>query len=329
MGNCECSPKAAKSKQSLNSSPILNEQSVHIPQMHPKVHALAEKVFKEQMSSVANIDLADKSLGEECGKYLAAILPYYSHASELNLDNCQLLEGSCEVIATSLIDMISLKELNLSRNRIGDKAADILSLSLSKLTKLEKLMLENIGIGTESVILISTSLLTLINLKELNLSQNRLGNQGARALANTFSYIPKLELLDIHNTEIGAKGAAFIGFEIYKLTKLKVLNIGENKLFSSGISAIISSLPKSIQILNFEQTGLDSHCLSESCEYLSRLSSLTDLYLDRNNISSEGSASIIRILSSLNLKYLGLLGCDVSQQRQEITLASMSTEIYL
>ena len=91
MGSCACWISPLKDINYIqNSSKAMESATLHIPNMHPKVYALAEKVFANNASSVETIDLKDREIGDEGGRYLSAVIPYLTNLISLNLQSMNI-----------------------------------------------------------------------------------------------------------------------------------------------------------------------------------------------------------------------------------------------
>ena len=105
---------------------------IHIPNMHPKVYALAEKVFANNASSVETIDLKDREIGDEGGRYLSAVIPYLTNLISLNLQSMNISFNVWEQILQSTEDIGTLKHLDLSKNRFSEENIEFLPIENKK-----------------------------------------------------------------------------------------------------------------------------------------------------------------------------------------------------
>ncbi|CAG9335339.1 unnamed protein product [Blepharisma stoltei] len=329
MGSCVCCQTVSNLELQRSETVKSPESTVQIPQMHPKVHVLADRVLHNQTLTVTNIDLSGRDLGEEGGKYLGAIIPYYHHITSLILSKCYLEAGAFESIASALTDLVMLKELDFSFNNIGSEGADILSPALERMGNLEILGLEEVGLGSNGMLMICSGIVGLRHLKELYIGKNNIGDVGIRGLANIFPYICSLATLEINKNGIGPKGMAFLASSLGCLKNLTKFNVGENNLLPIGVSMMIPHLPRSLESLVIDKVGADNSNIMKLTDILSEFSKLKHLSLDHNEITSEGVEEIIKILPKLKLSYLGLIGCDISSHRKALSLAGSSTEVLL
>ena len=95
MGNCTCWVSPVHEINSLqNSRKLMETAPLHIPSMHPKVYALAEKVFANDGSTIEKVDLQDREIGDDGGRYLSAIIPYLSNLIFLNLQSTHISDNT-------------------------------------------------------------------------------------------------------------------------------------------------------------------------------------------------------------------------------------------
>lgn len=330
MGTCSCWLTSGKEQNGLQGSgKLMQSAPVQIPSMHPKIYILAEKVFSSKASTVDTVDLKDRDIGDEGGRYLSAILPYLSNLLYLNLEYTSISQAIWEQILISLEDMSSIKHLNLSKNQMSEKNIEILSMGIQSNSLLEALILDQINLTSTGMSTLCRSLTYLPELKILSLSNNSIGDFGLSSLSNVLGHIENLEFLDITKNQMSHISAPFFSEGIGKLHKIKVLKIGENQLKDEGFIRVIKNVSSSIEELCLNSIGLSAAGFKELCELLPKFGKLMYLYLDYNNISQRSSKMLIEILPDLKLKHLSLIGCDVSSHRKALSLAQSSTEVFI
>jgi Ran GTPase-activating protein (RanGAP) involved in mRNA processing and transport len=311
------------------SAKLMQSAPVQIPSMHPKIYVLAEKVFSDKAKTVETVDLKDRDIGDEGGRYLSAILPYLTNLIYLNLEFTNISSVIWEQIFISLEDMSNLKHINLSKNQLSEKNLELLSIGLEKNFSVEVLILDNIGLTSTGMNFLSRSLTQTPNIKILSLSNNFIGDFGLTSLSNILGFIVGIEFLDISKNQLSHISTPFFAEGLAKLRKIKVLKIGENLIRDEGFLVIAKSISDSIEELSLVNVGLSAVGLSELCALLPGFGRLLYLYLDNNNFSQRSSKILIDILPELKLKHLSLIGCDVSTHRKALSLAQSSTEVFI
>ena len=125
------------------------------------------------------------------------------YASSVFLNNCNIGDKGCEILASGLLYYKSLKNIALSANAISDVGA----MHLAKVS---------------------------ISLQSLDLSYNRIGDPGAIVLAEGLQNLTGLEALDLRYNLIGDEGAITLAKSI-RIPKLRIWN---HKISQSGADSI-------------------------------------------------------------------------------------------
>lgn len=330
MGNCACWVNPLNELNSLqNSRKVMETAPLHIPNMHPKIYALAEKVFANNSETIEKVELQDREIGDEGGRYLSAILPYLINLIYLDMQNMNISSNSWDQLLISIEEINSLRHLDLSKNRLSEGNIEILSRALLRNNDLEALLLESVGISSTGMAGLSSSIACMKKLKILALGSNFLEDSGLMSLSNVLSYISLLQFLDLSKNSFTHLSTPYLASGLLNLQSLKVLKIGDNLLKDEGFIIVIKALGNSVEELAINQIGLSEAGLKQLCEKLPELTKLNHLQLDYNNIDHKTSLLLINILPVLNLKYLSLIGCDVSSHRKALSLAHSCTEVLI
>lgn len=330
MGACTCWMSPVKEPGSLQgSAKLMQSAPVQIPSMHPKIYALAEKVFSDKAKTVECVDLKDRDIGDEGGRYLSAILPYLTNMIYLNLEFTNISAGIWEQIFISLEDLNNLRHVNLNKNQLSEKNVELLAIGIEKNCLIEALIMDQVGLTGNGMNILCRSLVMTGFIKILSLANNNIGDIGLASLSNILQFTKNLEFLDISKNQFSHISTPYFSEGLTKLSKLKVLKLGENKIQDEGFVRIAKSISSTIEELSLISIGLSALGLQELCELLPALPSLTYLYLDNNNFSQRSSKMLIDILPDLKLKHLSLIGCDVSTHRKALSLAQSSTEVFI
>lgn len=330
MGTCTCWMSTVKDPGSLQgSAKLMQTAPVQIPSMHPKIYVLAEKVFSDKAKSVESVDLKDRDIGDEGGRYLSAILPYLTNLIYLNLEFTNISAGIWEQIFISLEDMNNLKHVNLSKNQLSEKNIELLAVGIEKNYLIEALIMDQVCLNGNGMNILCRSLAMAGFIKILSLANNNIGDIGLASLSNILQFTLNLEFLDISKNQFSHISTPYLSEGLTKLTKLKVLKLGDNQINDEGFISIAKSINLNIEELSLINIGLSAVGLKVLCDLLPSLPSLTYLYLDSNNFNQRSSKMLIEILPDLKLKHLSLIGCDVSTHRKALSLAQSSTEVFI
>lgn len=330
MGNCSCwkSPLLELSSLQSTSKPMENSP-IHIPNMHPKIYDLAEKVFANQSDTVACINLSNRDIGDDGGRYLSAIIPYLQNLHFLNLKFLNISHSVWEQIFGSLMEIESLKHLEISSNLYNDKSIEFLSKCLSTNQLLEVLIMESTGLGSLSAIILSAGLSVLLNLKVLILNNNFIDDNAMKCISNGLSRTKSLQVLDLSKNLITHKSSVYLTEMKINLKSLSVFKIGGNNIRDEGLASAIKNISVNIEEIDISDIRVSSNGLAELFKTLPRLEKLKYLVLDYNVIDYRCSKILVETLSQINLEKLSLVGCDVSEFRKELSLAQQSTEVLI
>lgn len=330
MGTCTCWQSLPKDLTvGQGNAKMMQTSPVQIPSMHPKVYALAEKVFAHKSELIETVDLKDREIGDDGGRYLSAILPYLSRLIYLNLQFTNISLAVWEQILSSIEEVTSLRHIDLSRNQFNEKNVEQISVGIQKNLQLEVVILDSTGITSTGMSCLCESIAKLSSLKILALHNNSIGDFGVMSLANTIAHTPNLQYLDISKNNFSHSSSPYLASVLPQLLDLKVFKIGDNCVKDEGFIAIIKTVCHNIEELAFNNIGISSQGLKELCGVLRELKKLNYLHLDYNNISQNASKMLIDILPDLNIKYLSLVGCEVSNHRKALSLAQNCTEVLI
>ncbi|XDV23254.1 hypothetical protein PO909_027917, partial [Leuciscus waleckii] len=163
---------------------------------------------------LTELDLSEDKLGDlDWEKLSALLMDSHSKVEIMKLNNCELTQKSCSVLATVLSSKTTLKEINLNNSRLLDSGVKEICEGLkSPVCELKILKLHNCGLTEESCSALATVLRSNSSLKELDMSNNNLQDSGVKklqdALKNTNCRLEKIRLSDCRITEEGYKALA-------------------------------------------------------------------------------------------------------------------------
>ncbi len=118
-------------------------------------------------------------------------------------------------------------------------------------------------------------------LTSLVLSFNNIGDEGASALANNLPNT--LQDLYLSSNNIGYEGASALANKLPNT--LTYLYLSSNNIGDEGASALANKLPNTLQALYLSSNNIGDEGAEAIISNLSRLTSLSELYLKYNNIS--------------------------------------------
>ncbi|XP_073699681.1 uncharacterized protein [Garra rufa] len=236
-----------------------------------------------------DLDLSGDILGALEGENLSALLmDSHSKVEKINVNNCELTEKSCSVLATVLSSKTILHELNLNNSCLLDFGVNKISEGLkNSMCELKILKLSNCSITEEGYKALASALRSNpSHLLELDLTGNDPGQSGVKEL-NDLLQDPNCQLKILRFLGPAADKACQYVTGIVGINPLLLrnLNLHKRKLGDKRVNQIAALLQ-------------DKHCKLET------------LTLNNNRITAEGCAALISAVNSnpSNLKELDLSG---------------------
>eukprot|EP00062_Callorhinchus_milii_P026714 gi/632989153/ref/XP_007883495.1/ PREDICTED: NACHT, LRR and PYD domains-containing protein 3-like [Callorhinchus milii] len=283
--------------------------------------ALSE-ALRNRECKIEKLRLQDNGLTDDCTKDLASALSTNHSLTELYLDNNKLgdlgvkrLSGalrkleckiqkldlgdnsltndSIEELASVLRTNSSLKGLNLDYNKLGDSGVKLLSTALSNSKcKIERLWLSNNSLTAKCTQDLASALSKSSSLTELYLNCNNLGDSGVEQLSEALrNRACKIEKLWLESNGLTGNGIKSLASALSTNRSLTELHLDCNKLKDSGIKQLSDALRKpecKLERLWLRDNRLTDDCTEDLVSALSTNHSLTELYLDNNNLGDSG-----------------------------------------
>uniref|UniRef100_A0A8C2GTM7 Si:ch211-181d7.3 n=1 Tax=Cyprinus carpio TaxID=7962 RepID=A0A8C2GTM7_CYPCA len=221
-------------------------------------------------------------------KVLQKLLPVIKESKSAHLDDCNITDEGCAVLASALKSNPShLTELDLSENKLQNLGIKRLSDGLKDShCKLQKLNLYHCGITGEGCAALASALRSNSeHLRELDFTENKIGDLGLKHLSEALKEpFCKLEKLRLCQCGITPEGSTALASALKSNPEhLRELDLSQNKIGDSGVTALSAGLE-------------NPHCRLEK------------LGLMCCGVTSEGSAVLASALKSnpLHLRHLEL-----------------------
>ncbi|XP_016363749.1 ribonuclease inhibitor-like, partial [Sinocyclocheilus rhinocerous] len=289
------------------------------------------------------LDLSEDKLEDlDWEKLSALLMDSHSKVEKLMLNNCELTEKSCSVLATVLSSKTFLKELNLNNSRLLDSGVKeiceglknpvcelkILKLSKCSLTEescsdlasvlssdsssLKDLDLSNNNLQDSGVKLLSHGLTDNCKLEKLRLSDCSITEEGYKALASALrSNTSHLIELDLRGNDPGPSGVKQLNDLLLdpkcKLETLRFLSPDADEAFQY-VNRVVGENPLLVRELNLSERELDPKQLVPLL--VDKHCKLNILILNNSSITEEDCCALVAALNSnpSNLKELVLSG---------------------
>ena len=285
----------ANALKQISSLKIVNLCSNQIPQCAAEDLAGAF-VSNKSLQTVA---LGNNHLTTKGIKTISQALYNLSELQTYSIYNNYCNEEASDAISSLILNSSKLKYVNLGGSNLQTAVMKIGNSLNSILIKELNLRCSNISEETASNLALALS--NQHYLEEFNLEGNNLGINGITAVAKSLSTIRQLILLNLTNTSITEEAADAIALAIASNNELEQLYLGNNQLRSGGIK-IARALKKlsTLRTLDFNDSDLSIQVADELASAIATNSSLEDLRLRNNKLTTSGVITIAKSLSCLS-----------------------------
>ena len=155
----------------------------------------------------------------------------------LDLRGNLLDDDRVRMVASGLVDNLSVTHLDLSHNRIADRGVRALAKLLDARSVLTSLNLTDNVIHTEGGRALARALRSNVGLLDLRLRLNRLGDEGGRAILDVLKVNQSLVRLNLAANNLGAVSAASLAAMLRENQSLREVVLTSNDLGSAGEEA--------------------------------------------------------------------------------------------
>jgi Ran GTPase-activating protein 1 len=253
-----------------------------------------------------------------------------------------------------------LLEVNVSDNAFGLKGVDVVkAILVSKVT--EKFYFCNNGLSAEAVERLATILIPAEGdgappIKLLHFYNNMSGNGGAIAMsqivracvhlqdfrfsatrsmaegcghiAEAVDSLSTFHKLDLSDNNFGEASGAILARAVLHQPHLASLNLRDAGLSAASLSALFAALsstpfPSQLRFLDFSGNDLTPESCEDFVKVLQNCDNLQELYLDDNDIESEGAATLAAALNDLRREKKG-----VAKSLQLLSVCTCSITAY-
>ena len=230
------------------------------------------------------------------------------------------ITGSIITTRAMGLRIATLRKFCISNNNITDEAADDIAATISCNIHLQELNLDSTNLQTSGAIKITRGLQNISTLIKLCFHGNLITDEAADDIAAAISCNIHLQELNLGNNNFTPTGALKITRSLQKILTLTKLCfhgncISDNKnMHDKSISnetvddlATAVSSNTNLQELNLNSTGLQTLDAIKITRGLQKISSLTKLYINNNNITDEAADDIAAAIScNIHLQELNL-----------------------
>uniref|UniRef100_A0A8C1UU28 Uncharacterized protein n=1 Tax=Cyprinus carpio TaxID=7962 RepID=A0A8C1UU28_CYPCA len=249
----------------------------------------------------------------------------------MKLNNCELTEKSCSVLATVLSSKTILKEMNLNNSHLLDSGVKEICEGLKNpVCELKILNLRGCSITEKQCLILTLALCSnLSHLRELDLSGNKIENKGVKHVSETLKDVRcKLERLRLRSCDIKADDFSALTSALKSNpSHLRELDLSGNEMGQSKVKNLSELLmnPKckleKLVLCGCSITEKESLILTSTL--CLKPTHLRELGLSQNKIENTGVNHLCDVLkdSRCKLERLSLNDCgitDVSSLTQSL-----------
>uniref|UniRef100_A0A8C1DS45 NACHT domain-containing protein n=1 Tax=Cyprinus carpio carpio TaxID=630221 RepID=A0A8C1DS45_CYPCA len=282
------------------------------------------------------LDLSGDKLGDLDGEKLSALLmDSHSKLEKIILNNCELTEKSCSVLATVLSSKTILKEMNLNNSRLLDSGVKEICEGLKKpVCELKILKLSDCSISEEGYKALSSALRSNpSHLIELDLTGNDPGPSGVKQLSDLLQD-PNCQLKTLRFLGPAAdEGCQYVtGIVGKNPLLLRELNLSEHELGDTGvnqISALLQDKHCTLNTMNLWRCSItEKQCLILTSALKSNPSHLRELILSENELLGDSGVKNLSDLlmnTQFKLEKLDLSYCSITEKQCLILTSALKS----
>ena len=182
----------------------------------------------------------------------------------LNVSGCNITKQGADMMATVLLNTVSLTKLNLSNTMLNSTRANKIIRALKNVSSLKILNINNNDIDDEVADSITAVLCSNCLMEHINLSHNKLSYTGVLNIANSLS--ENIKKFNISSNFIASDNVVDLAAALSKCPLLQELNISRNLLKLTGVLTIAQFLRHhpTLKILDLSNNNVS---FSSACEF--------------------------------------------------------------
>ena len=183
----------------------------------------------------------------------------------LNVSGCNITKQGADMMATVLLNTVSLTKLDLSNTMLNSTRANKVTCALKNISSLKVLNINNNDIDDEAADGITAVLCSNHLIEHINLSHNKLSYTGVLHIANSLS--ENIKKIDISSNFIASDDVVDLAAALSKCPLLQELNISHNLLKLTGVVTVARFLRHhpTLKILDLSNNTVS---FSSACEFI-------------------------------------------------------------
>ena len=174
-----------------------------------------------------------------------ALLALPPETQEISMQQCQLEDNDCIMVAEFLINNLMIVSCDLSRNGIGAQGCTAMAQALSSNRVLTSLSLKDNPVGADGAEKLASMLHSNQTIERLNLMGCGIGDEGGEALASALRVSTShLQVLALRFNGISDRGCLAIAQALETNTSLTELGLNNNEITDDGVACLAITLTK-------------------------------------------------------------------------------------
>nr|XP_021325104.1 uncharacterized protein si:ch211-11p18.6 isoform X9 [Danio rerio] len=283
---------------------------------------------------LTELDLSEVKLGDlDWEKLSALLMDSHSKVEKIKLNNCELTEKSCSVLAAVLSSKTILKELNLNNSRLLDSGVRKICEGLKNpVCELKILNLSDCSITEEGYEALASALRSNpSHLIELDLRGNDPGQSGVKELTELLQDPHcALKTLRFLRSPAADEGCQLVTGVVGKNPLLlKELNLSDHELGDTRVnqlSALLQDKHCQINTLNLSYCSItEKQCEILTSALKSNPSHLRELDLSGNELGDFQSLGSLLKNQQFKLEKLILCVCSIKEKQCEILTSALKS----
>ena len=209
-----------------------------------------------------------------------------------------------------LVEQLKLQTtLNVSGHSISDQGADMIATVLLETVSLKKLDLSNAMLNTAKVTKIASALKNISSLKVFSINDNDIDDRAVDNIIAVFRSNPLIENINLSHNKLSYTGV--LNIVNLLLRNVKVFDISDNFITSDSVLELATALSKCpvLQELNISQNRLALTNILTIAQALRSHPTLLTLDLSNNILFPSACEFIVDLILSINQKLVNLNVC--------------------
>ena len=277
------------------------------------------KIMKalQEIHMLKVLNLNGNNITDEAAGDIAAAISSNTELQEFYVNENQLKTLGVTIIAKGLQNISTLKKLHIASIKISDEAVDGIAAAVSCNIHLQEFDIGKNYLQPSGVTKIIKNLQKISTLTKLYINNNKITYEIADDIADVILCNSYLQELDISVNNLQVLGIIKIAKALHNISTLIKLYINDNQITyeAAGDIADVFLCNSHLQELDIHSTNLQVHGAIVILKSLQKISSLTTLYINDNNINGKAADDIAAVVSCNTMQvldvsdnYLGTIG---------------------